>query len=96
MGRKRLSRCSRPVRQVALGRVRFPFGEDVTDSGQEHLANGNDCFLVASVSFNPAVAFFAFRVFIRFDHGIGNLYEQRLQAGPRTGNTGGLDFSMVL
>ncbi len=67
------------IRQIALSRVRFALVEDVPDSGQEHFANGDDSFLMSSASLDPAIAFFAFGVFIRSDDGIGNLYKQRLQ-----------------
>lgn len=48
------------VGEIALWGIRLQFGEDVLDSGQEHLVHDDDCLPVPTACFNSAEAFFAF------------------------------------
>ena len=56
-----------------IGRIRHELGQDVPDSGQEHLAHGDNGFLVTAASLDAAVAFAEFGMFSRTNQGIGHL-----------------------
>ena len=47
--------------------VRFKLTQHVPDSGQEHLADSDDCLFMSPVGFNPVIPLFKFRVFFGFD-----------------------------
>ena len=66
------------------------------DSGQEHPANGNDCFLVSAASLDPAVTFLALRVFVGFDDSVSDLNQKRLQIAPGAGNASRFDLVVTL
>ena len=57
---KRLLSCKdlgflcRPVGQITLCGVWFAVGQDVPDSGQEHLANGDNSLFMSPAGFEPA------------------------------------------
>ena len=81
---------------IAIRGVRFAFTEHVPDSGQEHAANGDDGFLVSTVSLDAAVANAEFRVILGFNDSVGDLDKSRLQARARSRDTGGLDSFIAL
>ena len=47
--------------------VRFKLTQHVPDSGQEHLADSDDCLFMSPVGFDPVIPLFKFRVFFGFD-----------------------------
>lgn len=84
------------IGEITLCRIRLQFGQDVPDSGQEHPAHSDDRFLVPATSLDPAIAFFAFGIFVRFDDGVGNLNQQGLQVAASTGDAGGFYLLVTL
>ena len=63
--------------QIACGRIGLQLGEYVPDSGQEHTADSDNRFFVTTASLDSAIAFFAFRVLVRLDYSVSDLYQQR-------------------
>ena len=78
------------------GCIRYELGEDVPDSGQEHLAYSDNGFLVSSAGLDPAVAFREFRMLLGVDESIGYLNQKRFEKRTCTGNARGFDFSATL
>ncbi len=58
------------------------------DSGQEHTADGNDSFFVATASFYMLVTGSKLRMFLRLDQSICNLRQNWFRIGTSTGNPG--------
>ena len=56
-------------------RIRFQVCEYVPDSGQEHMADGDDGFLVPATCFYATVTFRKYRMFFGFDQSICILYQ---------------------
>ena len=83
---------TRSLDKIAAGIVNFASGKDVPDSGQEHLANGDDGFLVTPVRLDAAITLDKFRVILGIDESVSDLNKKRLQAAARLGNTGRLDM----
>ena len=81
---------------IAIRGIGFAFAEHVPDSGQEHAANGDDGFLVSTVSLDAAVTDTEFRVIFGFNDSVGDLDKNRLQVGTRFGDAGGLDGFIAL
>ena len=82
----------RSLDKIAAGIVDLARGKDVPDSGQEHLANGDDGFLVTPVRPDATVTLDKFRVIFGIDESVSDLNKKRLKAGARLGNTGRLDM----
>ncbi len=80
----------------ALRRVRHKLGEDVPDSGQEHLAHSDDGFLVTTASLDAAVAFAKFGMLLGANEGISDLNQKGLEVRTRAGNSRRLDFAAAL
>ncbi len=62
------------------------------DSGQEHLADSDDGFLVTTVRFDSAVTRSEFRMICGADQGIGNLDEERFETGSGLRDPSGFDM----
>ena len=88
----RLIDWTRGLDKIAAGIVDLASGKNVPDSGQEHLANGDDGFLVAPVRLDAAVTLDKFRVIFGIDESVSDLNKKRFQATARLGNTGRLDM----
>ena len=69
--------------------------QDVPDSGQEHLANGDDGFLGATMSLDTPVADTELGVILGTNHCVRDLDEEGLQIRPRLGDTGRLDGAIA-
>lgn len=82
--------------EKTVRRVRLELGKNVPDSGQEHPADGDDGFLVATSSLQAAVAFLELRVLVRVDDSVGDLDEERLEEGSGTGDAGGFYLEVAL
>lgn len=65
--------------------VRLKFAQHVPDSGQEHLADSDDCLFMTPAGFDPVIPLFKFRVLFGFDQGIGDLDKKRFQITARRG-----------
>ena len=72
------------------------FAEHVPDSGQDHAANGNNGFLMASASLDTAVTDAEFRVILGFNDSIGDLNKGGFKAGAGSGDAGRFDFNITL
>ena len=79
-------------RKKASRRVRHELGQDVPDSGQEHLAHSDNGFLVTTTSLDAAIAFSKFRMLSGMDERVGHLNQKRFQVRACTGNASGLDL----
>lgn len=62
------------VSKITLSRIRLQFGKDIPDSGQEHPTHSNDRLFVTTASFDSAIPFLAFGIFVGFDDGVRNLH----------------------
>ena len=80
------------ILQISGSRIGFQLGKNVPDSGQEHTANSNNGLFVSAASLDSALSFFAFRIFVRLNHSIGDLNQERFQVDTSTGNACGLDL----
>ena len=78
--------------KIAAGIVDLARGKDVPDSGQEHLANGDDGFLVTPVGLDAAITLDKFRVILGIDESVSDLNKKRLQVTACLRNTGRLDM----
>ena len=78
----------RSLDKIAAGIVDLASGKDVPDSGQEHLANGDDGFPVTPVRLDAAITLGKFRMILGIDESVSDLDKKRLQASARLGNTG--------
>ena len=76
-------------RKKASRRVRHELGQDVPDSGQEHLAHSDNGFLVTTTSLDAAIAFSKFRMLSGMDERVGHLNQKRFQVRACTGNASG-------
>lgn len=76
--------------------IRFKLAQHVPDSGQEHLANSDDCLFMILAGFNPVIPLFKFRVLFGFDHGIGDLDKKRFQITAGAGDPSGFHFLVAL
>ena len=83
-------------RKKASRRVRHELGQDVPDSGQEHLAHSDNGFLVATTSLDAAIAFSKFRMLSGMDDRVGHLNQKRFQVRACTGNASGLNLCAAL
>ena len=88
--------CGTKRSKIALRRVRYKLGEDVPDSGQEHLAHSDDSFLVPTACLDAAVAFTKFRMLLRANEGISDLSQKGLEVRTRAGNARRLDLAAAL
>ena len=76
--------------------VRLKFAQHVPDSGQEHLADSDDCLFMTPAGFDPVIPLFKFRVLFGFDQGIGDLDKKRFQITAGAGNSPGFYFLVAL
>jgi len=83
-------------RKEASRRVRHELGQDVPDSGQEHLAHSDNGFLVTTTSLDAAIAFSKFRMLSGMDERVGHLNQKRFQVRACTGNASGLNLCAAL
>ena len=83
-------------RKKASRRVRHELGQDVPDSGQEHLAHSDNGFLVTTTSLDAAIAFSKFRMLSGMDERVGHLNQKRFQVRACTGNASGLNICAAL
>lgn len=83
-------------RKEASRRVRHELGQDVPDSGQEHLAHSDNGFLVTTTSLDAAIAFSKFRMLSGMDERVGHLNQKRFQVRACTGNASGLNICAAL
>ena len=83
-------------RKEASRRVRHELGQDVPDSGQEHLAHSDNGFLVTTTSLDAAIAFSKFRMHSGMDERVGHLNQKRFQVRACTGNASGLNICAAL
>ena len=83
-------------RKKASRRVRHELGQDVPDSGQEHLAHSDNGFLVTTTSLDAAIAFSKFRMLSGMDERVGHLNQKRFQVRACTGNARGLNLCAAL
>lgn len=83
-------------RKKASRRVRHELGQDVPDSGQEHLAHSDNGFLVTTTSLDAAIAFSKFRMLSGMDERVGHLNQKRFQVRACTGNASGLNLCAAL
>lgn len=81
---------------IAIREIGFALADHVPNSGQEHAADGDDGFLVTTVSFDAAVANAEFRVILGFNDSVGDLNKKRFQVGARFGDAGRLDSFIAL
>lgn len=90
LGEERLLR-----KGITNGGIRFMLAQDVPDSGQEHLANGDDGFLVATMNLNTPVADTEFGVILGSNHCVGDLDKDGFKVRPRLGDTGRFDGAIA-
>ena len=83
---------TRSLDKIAAGIIDLASGKNVPDSGQEHLANGDDGFLVTPMRLDAAITLDKFRVILGIDESVSDLNKKRFQATARLGNTGRLDM----
>ena len=83
-------------RKKASRRVRHELGQDVPDSGQEHLAHSDNGFLVTTTSLDAAIAFSKFRMLSGMDERVSHLNQKRFQVRACTGNASGLNLCAAL
>ena len=83
-------------RKKASRRVRHELGQDVPDSGQEHLAHSDNGFLVTTTSLDAAIAFSKFRMLSGMDERVGHLNQKRFKVRACTGNASGLNLCAAL
>ena len=76
--------------------VRLKLAQHVPDSGQEHLADSDDCLFMTPAGFDPVIPLFKFRVLFGFDQGIGDLDKKRFQITAGAGDPPGLYFLVAL
>ena len=76
--------------------VRFKLTQHVPDSGQEHLADSDDCLFMTPAGFDPVIPLFKFRVLFGFDQGIGDLDKKRFQITAGAGDSPGFYFLVAL
>lgn len=76
--------------------IRLKLTQHVSDSGQEHLADSNDCLFMTPAGFDSVIPFFKFRVLSGFDQGIGDLDKKRFQITASAGNPPGFYFLVAL
>ena len=65
------------------------FLQQIVDSGEQHSANGNDCFLVSPTLFKGEIAITDLGKLFGPNRTKSVLYEQRLDAGPGPADPGG-------
>ena len=84
------------ILRIAFCRIRLQLGDEIPDSGQEHTAHSNDCFLVSTASLDPAIPVSACWVFVGFDDGVCGLNQKRLQTAACAGDVCRLHFLATL
>lgn len=83
-------------RKKASRRVRHELGQDVPDSGQEHLADSDNSLFMTPAGFDPVIPLFKFRVLFGFDQRIGDLDKKRFQITAGAGDPPGFYFLVAL
>lgn len=76
--------------------VRLELAQHVPDSGQEHLADSDDCLFMTPAGSYPVIPLFKFRVPFGFDQGVGDLDKKRLQITAGAGDPPGFYFLVAL
>ena len=76
--------------------VRLELAQHVPDSGQEHLADSDDCLFMTSDGFDPVIPLFKFWVLFEFDQDIGDLDKKRFQITAGAGDPPGFYFLVAL
>ena len=76
--------------------VRLELAQHVPDSGQEHLADSDDCLFMTPAGFDPVIPLFKFQVLFGFDQGISDLDKKRFQITAGAGNPPGFYFLVAL
>ena len=66
--------------------VRLKFAQHVPDSGQEHLADSDDCLFMTPAGFDPVISLFKLRMLFGFAQRIGDLDKKRFQITAGAGD----------